>query len=317
MEALRVPIIIVINGLLALLLLYYASIQLPIAGLMIGALMPLPTILVIHRSGWLAGSLLVGAGISIIYYAEHFFGFKAELLPFLQMAAVAFILSLLMNWQDRLEVVIGGTAILVAILEVGVFSLHAWQQNLTPIEYLQQAVQEFWTAIVQLLQKEHLLEKEMALSGLNAEVASAYIIQITPALLLINNMVVVLLNYVLSQRLGDSAAWRKQGGPLSCWDSPGWLVFIFIGAGFLLLAPIHLLNMIGVNLLLLSGMLYFFQGLAIIVFIFQRFQVPRFFRWSSYVLLVLIKPAIFLVVLIGLTDLWFDFRHLHRPPPEL
>ncbi len=98
MEAKQFPIII-INGLLSLLLLYYASIQVPFAGLMIGALMPLPTILVIRRAGWIAGLLLVGAGVGVMYYVEHFFGIKAEVLPFLHMALIAFVLSFLASRQ--------------------------------------------------------------------------------------------------------------------------------------------------------------------------------------------------------------------------
>ena len=58
----QVPLI-VINGLLVLLLFYYASIQVPVAGLVIGALMPLPTILTIRRVGYVAGLLLVTAGV--------------------------------------------------------------------------------------------------------------------------------------------------------------------------------------------------------------------------------------------------------------
>ena len=75
--------------------------------------------------------------------------------------------------------------------------------------------------------------------------------------------------------------------------------------------------MIGVNVLLICGLFYLFQGLAILTFIFKRFQVPQFFRWSAFLLLVLIKPAMLLVILVGLIDLWLDFRHLHRPPSEV
>ncbi len=143
------------------------------------------------------------------------------------------------------------------------------------------------------------------------------IAQITPALLLINNTVVVLLNYILSRKLGGQHGWEDPKLPLACWEAPGWLVFVLIGAGFLLLVPYQAWQMTGVNVLLLCGLFYFFQGLAIVAFSFRRFQVPRFFRWTAYMLLVLVKPAILMVILMGLTDLWFDFRRLHQPPPEI
>jgi hypothetical protein len=30
----------------------------------------------------------------------------------------------------------------------------------------------------------------------------------------------------------------------------------------------------------------------------------------------MLKPAMLLVILMGLVDLWLDFRRLHRPPSE-
>ncbi len=163
MPAKQVPII-VINGLLALLLLYYASIQVPVAGLLIGALMPLPTILTIRRAGWLAGLLLVAAGVGMMYYVEHFSGIKAEVLPFLHMAVIGFAVSFLASRQYRLEVIVGGTVVLAVSLQVGVFLILAWQQGLTPLAYLQHMVGEVWTAFSQLIEKEQLLEQEFPLS---------------------------------------------------------------------------------------------------------------------------------------------------------
>jgi uncharacterized protein YybS (DUF2232 family) len=72
-----------------------------------------------------------------------------------------------------------------------------------------------------------------------------------------------------------------------------------------------------VNVVLICSLVYFFQGLAILAYSFSRFQVPRFFRWTAYLLLILLKPAMLLVILMGLIDLWLDFRQLHRPPSEV
>lgn len=316
MEAKQVPIII-INGLLALLLFYYASIQLPFAGLMIGAFMPLPTILVIRRAGWIAGLLVVGAGVGIMYYVEHFFGLRAEVLPFLHMAVIAFAVCFLSSRQYRLEVIVGGAVLLAASIQAGVFLVQAWQQGQTPLVYLERTVQEVWAAFSKIVEKDQLLEQGLPLSGLNLAEVATFIAQITPALLLMNNTAVVLLNYIFSRYLGAQRGWEDPKLPLACWEAPGWLVFGLIGAGFMLLVPYQPVQMTGVNVLLLCGLFYFFQGLAILAFSFRRFQVPRFIRWTTYVLLVLVKPAMLLVILMGLTDLWLDFRRLHQPPPEV
>ena len=261
--------------------------------------------------------LLVAAGVGMMYYVEHFSGIKAEVLPFLHMAVIGFAVSFLASRQYPLEGIVGGTVVLAALLQVGVFLILAWQQGLTPLAYLQRTVEEVWTAFSQLVEKEQLLEQEFPLSGLNLAEVTTIIAQVTPALLLINNTLVVLLNYMLSRSLGGQRGWEDPKLPLACWEAPGWLIFVLIGAGFFLLVPNQAVQMTGVNVLLVCGLFYFFQGLAILAFSFRRFQVPRFFRWTAYMLLVLVKPAMLLVILMGLIDLWLDFRHLHQPPSEV
>jgi uncharacterized protein YybS (DUF2232 family) len=311
----QVPLIF-INSLLALLLLYYASMQIPILGLLLGALMPLPTIMTIRRAGWLPGVLLVAAGVGMMFYVQHFSGIKAEVLPFLHMAVIGFAVSFFILRQDRLEVIVGGTVILVVMLQVLTILLLAWQQGVTPLAYLQRIITEVWTQFTQLVANEPILKQEIQLSGVNAAEFTSIIAQLTPALLLINTTLVVLLNYLLSRRLVGSRGCEESRLPLSAWEAPGWLVFVLIGAGFFLLVPNQVVQMVGVNVLLICGLLYFFQGLAILAFHFKRFQVPQFFRWIAYMLLVLIKSIMLLVILMGLIDLWLDFRRLHRPPSE-
>jgi uncharacterized protein YybS (DUF2232 family) len=307
---------IVINSLLVLLLLYYASIQLPVLGLVIGALMPLPIIMTIRRAGWLPGLLMVTAGLGMLFYVEHFAGIKAEVLPLLQMAVIGFAIAFFSARHYRLEVIVGAAVALAVTFQVGVFLILAWQQGVTPLAYLQQTVAEIWTMFSQLVEKEPLLQQEIQLTGVKLAEFTAIIAQLTPAFLVINSTLVVLLNYLLSQNLGSPLASEDRRPPLTSWEAPGWLVFVLIGAGFLVLIPNRVVQMTGVNVLLVCGLLYFFQGLAILTFNFKRFQVPRIFRWLAYFLLVMLKPAMLLVILMGLIDLWLDFRRLHRPPSE-
>jgi len=313
-ETKKVPIII--NGLLSLLLLYYISIQVPFFGIVIGALMPLPTMLVIRRAGWLAGILLVGTGLGVIHYVERFFGLGAEVLPFLHMAVIAFAISFFASRHYRLEVIVGGAVLLAAGLQAGAFIMQAWQLGLSPQDHLHQGVREVWTAFEKLLEQEKVLEQEIPLGGMSVDEVSTLIARIFPALLLINNMVVVLVNYRLSWHLADGSHRETLQTPLTHWETPDWLIFVLIASGFMLFVPIPGLHLVGLNALMVCSLLYFFQGLAILGFIFQRFQAPWFFRWSVYLLLILIKPALLLMILIGLTDLWFDFRRLRQLPPE-
>ncbi len=308
---------IVINSLLVLLLFYYASMQVPVPGLILGAFMPLPIILTIRRAGWIPGFLLVTVGVGMLFYVEHFSGIKADVFPFLHMAVIGFSLAFFTLRQYSLEVIVGATVSLAVTFQIGVFLLQAWQQGLTLLAYLHQSVAEVVQLFSQLVAKEPMLQQEIQLTGLNLAEFTARLAQLIPAFLVINSTLVALLNYLLSQKLAGPPGAEDRKIPLASWEAPGWLVFVLIGAGFLLLIPHQVVQMTGVNVLLVCGLFYFFQGLAILTFNFRRFQVPRFFRWLAYFLLVMIKSLMLLVILMGLIDLWLDFRRLHRPPSEV
>jgi len=306
----------VIGGLVALLLLYYASGQIPVAGLFVSLLLPLPIILTIDRAGWWGGLLIVAAALAILFYLERFTGVSAELLPLLHMAILGVTLATLAARPLPPELVIGGAALGGMLFQVGVFVVLAQQQGLSPLAYLEQTVATVWSGLSPILDKDQILEKEFNQAGLTLAEVLSLVARLTPALLLMNNTVVALLNYLLSRTLGSERRWAPPKVPLPCWEAPGWLVFILIGAGFLLLVPYQVLQLAALNVLLICLLLYFFQGVAIIAFGLQRFQVPHFLRWSIYLLLIVIKPAMLLVVIMGLVDLWLDFRRLHQPPPS-
>lgn len=73
---------------------------------------------------------------------------------------------------------------------------------------------------------------------------------------------------------------------------------------------LKLLQTIGINVLILSLVVFFFQGLTVIEFMLRFYRLGPFTRAMTYLLIVL-QLAPF-VVLTGLIDYWADFRKLVR-----
>lgn len=97
------------------------------------------------------------------------------------------------------------------------------------------------------------------------------------------------------------------------WQLPEPLVWVFIAGGALYLMPLQWVQAVGLNVLIILVGLYFLQGLSIAVFLFQRFHVPRALAALS-VLLLLFQPFLALLVAgLGLFDVWFAFRQLSFP----
>lgn len=309
-----VPGLVFANNLLALLLLYYGAMQIPVAGLLLWALLPLPFSLSSWRLGWGAALLLFVAGAVIIHHLELFFGLKAELLGLGQMALVGLLLVFWLNRPLRLEAALGSAILAVIVVESSLFLFQAWQAHQAPLAYLQQSIQEYLQAMLKLLPPEESAARELPWGGMDEAALGRLIFQLIPALLVLNATALVLLNFgmlrLLAPRLGSEVLDR----PLLLLEAPQWLIFLLIGAGFLWLWPHEVSRFLGLNLLVILLALYFLQGLAILAFGLQRFQVPLFFRWLSYLTLLFFKPAALAVIILGISDIWLDYRRLHRQP---
>lgn len=89
---------------------------------------------------------------------------------------------------------------------------------------------------------------------------------------------------------------------------PDLFIWTSLFAAFFSLVPVGIdsLEKISLNIVIVSVVAFFFQGLAVTEFLTRTFRFGPFSKMVLYILIVLqLAPA---VVLIGLTDYWVDFR---------
>jgi len=91
------------------------------------------------------------------------------------------------------------------------------------------------------------------------------------------------------------------------------MVWALISAGIVLFSGVELLVLSAVNLLLVLLVVYFFQGMAIVSYFFNKRHLPGGLKGLAYIFIFLMWYLGALVVALGLFDLWFDFRKLNRP----
>jgi uncharacterized protein YybS (DUF2232 family) len=108
-------------------------------------------------------------------------------------------------------------------------------------------------------------------------------------------------------------AWLD-GGEFEGVRLPFGLAVVFVLAGATVVVPP--LRPAGYNVLLVVGFLLALQGLAVVLYYANRLAGPPFLR-RMVVVLVMVNPwAPQLLSLLGLFDLWFDFRRYADIPAE-
>jgi uncharacterized protein YybS (DUF2232 family) len=136
---------------------------------------------------------------------------------------------------------------------------------------------------------------------------------IYPAAYIISVAVIVILNAALLRLY----LRRRDPGWLDAGEFEGvrWpfgMAVAFVATGAAVLSPV--LRPVAYNGLLILAFFFALQGLAVVSFYAQRLAAPPLLR-AAVLVLVLINPwAPQILALIGLFDMWFDFRKWAEPP---
>lgn len=103
--------------------------------------------------------------------------------------------------------------------------------------------------------------------------------------------------------------WQSLPGPdFAAWKSPELLVWPLIVAGFAYFFTGGAVETVALNVLVVLLPVYFLHGLAVVSYYFQAKGIAPLFRSLGYTLAVLLNPLPLMVTLLGLFDLWADFR---------
>jgi len=136
----------------------------------------------------------------------------------------------------------------------------------------------------------------------------ALVARIYPAIVLVGIGVIAGLNLLVLRRMAARLGQTLPLGELKEFRNPDHLIWFVISAGFTLLLNNSDITTAALNLLVVTLSLYFLQGLAIILHFFDRFAVNRVFRVIFYVLLAIQPYLVFAATLLGIFDLWGNFR---------
>lgn len=160
------------------------------------------------------------------------------------------------------------------------------------------------------LSPEQALEVETTVTRLRG-----FLPRVMPGLLLTTMLNTIFINmvagqYFLRRKNPKLLSWP----PFAAWRLPEPLVALIIVAGFCLLLPVPLVKDAGLNLLLVAGTLYFFQGLALLASLLDRWSVPGLLRVLIFLLVLVQAYGIVLLAVAGLVDVWADLR---KPRPSM
>jgi len=137
------------------------------------------------------------------------------------------------------------------------------------------------------------------------------IVRIIPGLAVASVLFVSWMNLLMARLvLIRKSLFFPAYGALNRWRPPDVLVWGVIGSGILLLTGVKAFKMLGLNGLIILLTIYFFTGIAVVSFFFDKKRFPPTLRFFLYSLIALQQLFLLFVIGLGLFDTWLNFRKI-------
>lgn len=186
----------------------------------------------------------------------------------------------------------------------------------SPQAFVDSEIKNGTTMVIKLYEQAGMARQELELLQQGMQSVGSFMSRSYPALASINLGLIAASTLLIFNRTVTRLGLTGQSAQLRGFRSPDYLIWVLIAAGFGVMAPTGLVAIPALNLLLLLAVIYFFQGLAVLLTVTDRSNMSGFFKFMLAMLLFLQPYLAVLVAAVGVFDFWGDFRTPRTPPQQ-
>ena len=303
------PIKDILTGILLCILIISIMYIMPFIGVFAWMFLPLPVLFYRLKTGRKGGATIMIASMAILIILTS--NFAANTLYFGSLLMTGFFLGEFIEQHLRIEKIFLYTGF--AVLSTCVLILFFYSLTLTQgiDQLISNYAARYQTLSTQLFSQSAQMYPELKVDQQMIETASSLIVSTFPAIFIISYITMIWLNILLIKRLlKNKGIIVNSIENLNQWKAPDYLVFGVIGLSVLIFLPKSVLTIFALNSLIVLIFAYFFQGIAIVSFFFQKKSAPFALKFFLYTLIAIQPLFMLLIIGFGLFDTWFNFRKL-------
>ncbi|MCD4678137.1 MAG: YybS family protein [Desulfobacula sp.] len=281
----------------------------PLIGIFAWIFLPLPVLFYRLKTGRNSGGIIMVASLAVLIVFTSNLAFNT--LYFGSLLMTGFFLGEFIEKHLSIERIMLYTcfAVLGTCMAVLFFYSLIYAQGIEQL--ISNYVSRYQALSSQLFSESAQLYPEMKVDSQMLEKASTLFIMIFPGIFINSYLTMIWLNILLIKKLLlTKGIIIKSIENLNQWKAPDYLVFGVIALSVLIFLPIYGLKLLAVNCLIVLMFVYFFQGIAVVSFFFQKKSTPFALRFFFYTLIAVQPFFMFPVIGFGLFDTWINFRKL-------
>lgn len=299
----------ILSGTTITTLLFAVSVYMPIIGFISALFIPLPTLFYRLKHGRKRGAVIPVLTIFIMIVVLD--GISIDILFFFELLLLGFILGELFELDLSVEKTMLYSSGFVVFTGTVCLFIYSQASNTGIIALVSEYVAKNLELTLSLYEDMGVSPKNIQTISASLENIRYVLVRIIPAFVVVSTFFVSWSCLLIAKpMLKNKQLFYPDFGSLSLWKAPESLVWGVIGSGFMLILPLNTFKLIGLNVLLVLMTIYFFQGIAIVSYYFEKKQFPRILRFFLYCLIALQQIILLLVIGIGFFDMWLNFRKL-------
>jgi uncharacterized protein YybS (DUF2232 family) len=295
----------------------FISAWIPFFGPFFSLLTPLPFLFYSSKLGLNQGIKIGLVSLLFVGIVAKIIGYPQLVLFCLEFGMVGLIISEIFRREYSFSLTIFWGTILMLFIGSGFLFFIGLSKGLSPVEMILNYLQSNLDKTIGLYEKEGLNQAMVTQLRQLGPVLVDLVKKTYPSLIIVGAGFVVWLNVVLSKPLFIFNGVKYPDlGKADMWKAPEYLVWGLIAAGFSLLSSIKYVNFVALNSLIIFSVIYAFHGFSILIFFFNKYNVPTWIRAVVYIIIIFQQLFLIILALMGLFDQWIDFRKINKIESE-
>ena len=299
----------IISGIAIIGLIFTASTYLPIIGFFFSLFIPLPILFYRSKLGRTTGIIVYILSIIIMIVMTG--SISLDIFFFAELLLLGFVLSELFEMRLSIEKTISYACASVLITGIVILFFYSNLSNTGIYTLASEYISRNLELTMAMYESLGVPEESIHVISNSMEKIHYVLIRIIPAMLISLTLFVSWTSLLIAKPLLKAKnIFFPDFDSLKLWKAPEFMVWLFIGCGVMLILPENSFKILGLNGLIILLTIYFFQGIAIVSFYFEKKNVPRIFRIFLYSVLALQQLVLLSVIGLGFFDMWINFRKL-------
>jgi uncharacterized protein YybS (DUF2232 family) len=302
----------ILRGIVITASVFAAAVTIPVFGAVAILLIPLPVLFYRLKLGRRAG--IIVPAVAFLLWLAIIGEVTADLFIYFEQLVLGFSLGEFLERRLSLEKIVGYAAGVVLLVAGGTLLVYSSATGIGIANLLTDYMAESLTLYREVYKDLGMPDENLKALSSAFDYIQYVLVRLMPGLsaaaALFGAWICLLFTRPLS-KIGHMPEWGV--GPLKLWKAPEPLVWGVIGCGCMMVIPDAGLKFVGINGLIILLQIYFFQGIAIVSFYFDKKKLPRALRWFLFSFIALQIYVLVFVIGLGLFDMWLDFRKLKQP----